>query len=251
MLRLSDDRVIAPTPGELRIAACTLIERGRPHRLLGCSVADTHAHAVLLCSRAAAGQFAGRGASALRYAMRLAVPFEPASIRPIRDQRHLANAFDYVLRQEQRHGIARDGFHEGSNLPDLVGLRVVGHDCAKLLRQYLPRTSQASLLRKFDVDWATPVAFDPRLLLDAALATFGMTSLSGRAPATIAARATAIAAAGKQMSADELASLFGIDVRTVFRMRATPRDPKAVRAVQLQLQLRALLRSSPGQPNGQ
>ena len=45
-MRLADDRVIAHTTAELRLAARVLVEQGRDRGLLSFCVVDTHVHAV-------------------------------------------------------------------------------------------------------------------------------------------------------------------------------------------------------------
>src|SRR5262245_57495334 len=110
-MRLCDDRVIARTAAELRLASRVLFEHGRTRGLLSFRVVDTHVHALLVCSRDEAGMFARYAQGALRKRLRL-VPFEKARIRPILDQSHLRSTFLYVLRQARRHGSSLDPAHE-------------------------------------------------------------------------------------------------------------------------------------------
>ena len=240
-LRLKDDRVIAASAAERRVAACVMIRQGRERGLLACAVVDTNAHAIVLCSRAEAGAYAGRTATSLSAALRLDVAFEVARITPIRDQRQLANTFDCVLLQQDDHGsLATSDFHDGTNLPDLVGLRVNGAYSRALLRDYLPRVSERALLERFRVDWSQEVDFDPALLIEATLAATGRGSLQGRKKETLVARRAAAGVARLRMNAPELAKLFGIDVRTAFRLRSAKYDKELARAIELQLRFRWL-----------
>lgn len=239
-LRLKDDRVIAASPAERRAAVCVMIRQGRNRRLLACVVVDTHLHAIVLCSRAQAGEYAGRTATTLHRALGLGVPFEPARIKPIRDRRYLANGFDYLMRQDEHHALSTVDFHDGTNLPDLVGMRVNGAYCRQLLCEQLPRVSERALLDRLRVDWSQEVDFDPSLLIEATLAATGRVSLKGKARENLVARRAAAGVARLRMTAPELAELFGIDVRTAFRLRAASYDKALARAIELQMQWRAL-----------
>jgi hypothetical protein len=241
ILRLKDERVIAATQADRRAAACIMIRQGRERGLLACAVVDAQAHAIVLCSRAEAGAYAGRTATSLSAALRLDVAFDAARIAPIRDQRQLANTFDCVLLQQDEHGsLSNSDFHDGTNLPDLIGMRVNGAYSRALLRDYLPRVSERALLERFRVDWSREVDFDPALLIEATLAATGGRSLKGRKKETLVARRAAAGVARLRMEAPELAQLFGIDVRTAFRLRSAKYDHELARAIELQLRFRWL-----------
>jgi len=60
MLRLRDDRVIAPTTAARRTLAGVVLGLGREPGLLAFSGADTHVHLLVACDRAASGQLARR-----------------------------------------------------------------------------------------------------------------------------------------------------------------------------------------------
>lgn len=239
--RLSQDRVIAGDAAARRRAARILLDHGGRHRLLAFRLADTHAHAIVLCPRVQAGAFARSAAIAIRKALQIGVPFEPARLRPIDDQRHLESAFRYVLRQEQHHGLELDSLHDASSLPDLLGLRAVDRRPLDLLRASLPRVRTATLIGYLGVPWSQEPVFDPALLLDAAAAAFALPRLIGRDDRTVKARHAAVTAARSLMDAASLADVLAVSSRTVQRLRATPCDPVSVAATLGQMKLHVLL----------
>jgi hypothetical protein len=126
IMLLDDSRVIAESAAELRIATRVLQDHGASRQLLATAVSDTHSLTLLACTREQAGTFARYAEGALVTRLKLAARFERARIRPVRDQSHLGNTFWYVLRQAAHHGVLTDPLHEGSSLPDLLGMRVTG-----------------------------------------------------------------------------------------------------------------------------
>ncbi len=244
-LRLKDERAIAATRAERRAAVCIMIRQGRARRLLACAVAERHAEAIVLCSRAEAGAYAGRTATALSLSLRLEVAFEVARIKPICDQQQLANAFEQVLQQGEPRQLTDEDFYDGTNLPDLIGMRVHGDYGRALLRAYLPSVSEQALLDRLKVDLSEPVSFDETVLVEAMLAAAGRSSLKGRSRASVGARRAAASVARLHMTAPAFANLLGIDVRTAFRMRAQHCDKALARAIELQLRWRSLLRRTP------
>ena len=84
-MRLDDGRVLAPGAGARRRAARVFYEQGDARGLVAFRVADTHAHALLVCSREVAGQFALYCETSLRHRLRLERAFETARVRSIED----------------------------------------------------------------------------------------------------------------------------------------------------------------------
>jgi hypothetical protein len=76
--------------------------------------------------RVAAGELVRRVQLGLQGVLRPGDGFERARVRPIVDQQHLERTCWYIQRQRDSHGCGHDPFHEASNLPDLLGLRVCG-----------------------------------------------------------------------------------------------------------------------------
>ncbi|MEJ7735552.1 MAG: hypothetical protein WKG00_40995 [Polyangiaceae bacterium] len=239
-MRLEDSRVIAPTAGQRRDAARTLLQMGAGDGLLAFHVVDTHAHAVLACSRARAGQLARRVEIALRARLRLPCRFEPARIRPVLDQWHLQRSVLYVIRQEERHGICVDPARDGCSLPDVLGWRVADETLAARLRSLVPRVRLAA---PADASTLAGVEPDPELLAEAAAAALALVDLDGRSAATVHGRRAAVwAGAAEALRGAAVASALAITRRRVAQLLAEPPPPPAwIRAVRTQLRFRTWL----------
>lgn len=241
-MRLSDGRGIARNAATLRLAARLFVRHGMQRGLVAFRIADTHAHVLAASDRRTAGQLALYVESALRQALRLPAPFEPAHVRPISDSRHLGSAFRYVLRQEEHHGTQFDPAHDGSILPDLLGMRFIG--AAPLLsrvRALLPRYTRSELVRaagmvSFDADSA-PVEL--ALVPDAAAASLGLGSIHGGSAAHHRARLAAVHLLGSALSAARAAQLLGLSERSVERLRARAPECALLEAARLQLRWRS------------
>lgn len=240
-MRLSEDRALARDVADLRQAARILFAQGHGRGLLAFRVADSHLHVLLAADRATAGHFARYAQSALKQRLGLPAPFEPARLRPVMQTSHLRNAVRYLFQQERHHGTDFDPAHDGSSVPDLLGMRDLGGSGTKdRLRALLPRLSLADV-REWagivDPDTITP---DESLIADAATAALGLPTLAGSGAAQNAARLGA--AHASTLSARELAPHLGVTLRAVQRRRSCPADPALVRAVRLQLCHRTALR---------
>lgn len=234
--RLRDDRVIASDAISRRVAATVVLRAGQGSRLMAFRVVDTHVHALLATPRAEAGRFATRALGSLVQALDLPVRFEPARLRPVEDQRHLRNAFDYVLRNHRHHDVAGDTWHDASNLPDLLGLRTVGAHTIPVVRALLPRVTRDDLLAHLGVRELGLGPASPEHLAAAALAASGARSLSGRSVESVAAR---VAAAHTGLAAEETAAALGTTSRSIRRLRAAPPDRALVAAILRQCAWRA------------
>ncbi len=241
IMRLDDSRVIAESAAELRIAARVLHDHGASRQLLATAVSDTHGHTLLACTREQAGTFARYAEGALVTRLKLAARFERARIRPVRDQSHLGNTFWYVLRQAAHHGVLSDPMHEGSSLPDLLGLRVTGAAVRAAVRAKLPRISQEALLQVFGLPLA-PQPFDLALLGDAACAALGLPHLGVVGLDAQHAREAAVVVAGGRASTRELSAALDVSPRTVERYRGRAVAPELKQAVLLQLRARTALK---------
>ena len=244
------DRVITTTAADTRRAARRFLRFGRPARLLAFGVADTHMHALLACDRARAGRFVHDLEVSLRHALGLTVPFAPARFTTVESQPHLRRAFDYVLRQDDRHDLGRDPFRDGTSLPDLVGARLVGAWMRPLVRSLLPREGQASLVVRLPWGHAltSPVGLEAMdLLAEAAGAAALVPELTGRTPEVVAARTAAIQLAADQVRPGELAGYLGVSPATLRRLRQRPADPALVHAIRLQLRMRHARRAAGAQ----
>ncbi len=241
-MRPSDDRGIARDPAGLRLASRILFEHGLARGLVAFRVADTHVHVLAATSRQGAGELARYAQSSLRQRLGIPVAFERARIRPIADEAHLRNALRYLLRQESHHGTDLDPAHDGSCLPDFLGMRDLGGVRAlERLRTLLPRLSAAELRTWASLPAYSQVEPNPGLLPDAAAAAFGLPDVKGTSDAHHLARVCAAHAV--PLPSAEVARLLYTGQRTVQRYRQTPAAPERVRAVLLQLRLRTTLRA--------
>lgn len=248
MIRLQDDRVLAPNPSDRRKLAVAVLRAARSSRLLSFGAADNHLHAAVVGDRREAGELARRIEIALHHRLHLPVCFERARLKAIVDQHHLASTFRYALSQERHHGTALDPLFDATNLPDLLGLRVVGGYTGEHVRSYLPRVGRAALLELLGFPALDTVAVAgrdwQRDLADAAAGAFGLVDLAGRSNAAREARRAASHVMRRAASVASIAAALRVEERTVYRLLAGPASADAARAVALQLQLRALLRTA-------
>ena len=240
ILRLRDDRVLAPDTRARRRLARSVLAVAADFELLAFRAADSHLHLEAACDRARAGELARRLAIALhRRLAAAAVGFERARIQPIRGQHHLENTFHYILGQERHHGLRSDPLAESSNLPDLLGLRLLGAHTIPRVRALLPCVRRGDLLAHLSLDAIPETPGSAADLVDAAAAAAGLPDLEGRSREIADARAAAALAASGSLATGALAELLGVDARTIRRLRARPVDERLVGAVRLQLGLRA------------
>jgi hypothetical protein len=252
MFRPADGRVLALDVVGIRTVARVVLTCGWDAGLLAFGLADTHLHALVLADRTAVGRFAQRVGVSLKRRLGLAVCFAPTHVVPVADQRHLANAFGYVLRQDDRHGLGRDPLREGTSLLDLLGARVPGAWMAARVRQVLPRIGRAELVGQLPSGEALdgPVVEDPAsLLAESAASAALLPSLSGRSLAVVEARRAAIAVGRRaSLGTSALARCLDISTATVRRLRDRSPDDRLVAAIEAQLRLRRALREVPDAP---
>jgi hypothetical protein len=108
MIRLVDDWVLTPSRRELLhlVRAVHRVFADAP--LLAFQCVDTHLHLLVACSRSVAGPRTRALESGLRRSISRNVAFERARLKPVANQWHLQNAFWYVLRQFDHHGVVPD-----------------------------------------------------------------------------------------------------------------------------------------------
>lgn len=238
VFRLKDDRVIAPDAGERRRLAQVFARLSRDLPILAWRVVDTHVHVL--------GRFDAAQVVELTRRLRICfagprsphrgVPLRLASETPIRNQWHLAEAFPYVLRQDQHHAVLGDPYQEGSAVCDLLGLRAIGAVLASRVREQLPRVRREDLLPHLGVVTLAEAA-DLEHLAEATCAAFALPDLRGNDHAVVLARAAAIHAAEGAHPA-EVGAALGLGTRAVYRLREREVPAAAVRAVRLGVGLR-------------
>ena len=240
MLRLRDDRVIAPDAAARRRLARTVLELGRGRGLLCFRGADTHVHLLVLGQRSTAAELARRIEIALALGLGRGVGFSSAHLRPVESQQHLLRAFWYVLRQDERHGLDGDAFHDASSLPDLLGARVLGSWTAEAVRAALPRVRREELAERLGLSEAEPAELSLAPLEDAASAAIALPNLRGRTADVVSARRAALAVARDRARPGDAAAALGLSERTARHMltRGDTVSHALVRAVRMQLVLR-------------
>ncbi|MBW2733965.1 MAG: hypothetical protein JRH20_16375 [Deltaproteobacteria bacterium] len=254
--RLKNNRVIATTPLDRLTVTRIVLQRGRPFRLLVFRLVDTHLHFEVAEPLHRSMELARRIEVAISntlYAPRQksggdlpvpAVGFAPAFPKEIRDQSHLFNVFDYILRQRDHHGLSWDARAEASNLPDLLGLRFLGGNTDEVVQKLLPRVTRRFLIRHLGVDQLEPVegplvAPIRSKLHSAVCALASVTTLLRRTRIVRAAQVAAVNVAGHQLCTQELADTLEILPRTVQRMRKEQAKAEVEHALRLQLALHA------------
>jgi len=233
--------VIAPTVAQRRLVARVVLHHGLRYNLVAMALADSHLHMAAMCDRKAAGRFAHGIEASLKQRLRLAVSFIQYPPKPIRNHRHLRNTFKYILTQHKRHGLRADLVFETSNVPDLLGLRLMGRYTLENVRRWLPRVRRFELLQWLTMPEIEPADGPMEQLEAATLAASCLDNLQGSSQAIVTARRAMVEILGSRVANRELANLLGVEPRTLRRLRMRPVDPDLVMAIRLQLGYRATL----------
>lgn len=239
MIRSRDDRVLAPSPADRRRLARSVVEQSDADGLLAFRAADTHLHVLLLADPPTARQCGRRIMLSLHSSLSLRASFDPGYVVDVCEQRHLYNAFRYILRQEERHGLQLDPMGDASSLPDLLGMRCLGTAVAARVAEYLPR------IRRVELESLLPPAGEVAMsaLAESAAAAVGVGEVRGSSVPVRRARIAAVHAFG-QLRSRELASLLGTTPRTIRRCRHAEASSELVVAIHRQMMRRAGLRSA-------
>lgn len=236
VLRLGDDRVIAPSRAERRRWARRLAGDVSEFPIVAWKLADTHLHLLLLADAGRVAEWIRRLRIWVTKTLRPGVPLEVQRTRPLAGQSHLEAAFGYVLRQDDHHGVETDPHQDASAVLDILGLRVLSPELPGRVREHLPRLTREALLKHMGVA-TLEEALHPDRLAEAAAAAFGLERL-GTDAAGARARRAAVAAA-RDLGPARLAGLLSITPQAVCRMAKAQVPPRESRAVRLQMALRA------------
>ena len=168
-----------------------------------------------------------------------------ATVTAMQDEHHPGRAFEYILRNDERHGIVADPWRENSNLPDLLGLRVVHAATIPRVRAHLPRVDAAALRAMADWPALVPGQHPQELLRaelgDAMCAALAVASLSSRSARAADARAAAVQiAAGAGWSRASIGDIVGLPETSVRRLLERPVPAAIALALERQLALRAV-----------
>ncbi|MES2643651.1 MAG: hypothetical protein V4850_29465 [Myxococcota bacterium] len=224
VFRAVDSRVLASDPAAQRALAVTTHRVGEGFGLYAFRAAGDHFHVTALCDRAAAGRFAQALGSALTQALDLPSGFAPTFLKPMEHQGHVEEAFAYVHRNAEKHGVGNDPLHEGSSLPGLLGLRLVPPGFIPRVRRLLPRVHRAQLLGLLGVVELEPcVRVD--LLADAAAGAVGLAALDRGALST-RGRAAAVRLALPTVPITAIAEALDLTERSIRRLRVERAEPE-------------------------
>ncbi len=246
--RLEDNRVIVHSDEQRRLVARVVLEQGRADGLLAFSLPDSHLHLEALCSGRAASRLNQRITASLKQRLNLPVSFVAYPHEPIGDQRYLFNTFRYLVKQHERHGLDLFSFWEATNLPDLLGMRLVGRYTRDNVSRVLPRVRRATILEWVGLSGLQPADGPLHEVVGATLAATGLVRLAGRAPRIVEARCALLDVVGARLKGRELASLLGTAERTVYDLKRRPVNPALVQAIRLQLGLRRIVTEGAVEP---
>jgi len=241
----SEERLLLfPDDDALRSAARWLAATAPERVLLFCAV-DDHVHLVIQGTREGAAHHAR---ATTRWLRRLAgnTDIAPARVRPVESRAHLRRCNDYVLLQPTHHGIERAGHPAqwvGSCFQDLVGARLLHGFRPRNLSEALPRLRQRQLWDAVALPTpnGVPLAgFAAGSIVESAIAASATVpeqaeSRRGSALQVWAAAAALLVSSGHRTRT--AASAMGVPHRTVQRWASRTPDPRAERAIRLQLWL--------------
>jgi hypothetical protein len=249
MCRLKDRRVIAPSPEKRRLLSVTVLEKTHDYQLLTFNAPDTHLHMEMVEPRSICGEIVRQTEITVKARLRIPIGFDEPEFKPILSQAHLYQAFHYILDQEPRHGLARDPYHEASNLSDLLRLRVLGAFTARHVRELLPRIKREDLLVHLGVtetEWQ-PASGPVELLVPSTMAAAGLVGFK-RDEESRRARRAALEVAGPAVPRKLLAAVLGIERTTLRRLAQREMDSRLVQAIRLQIGLRRVKPDVPVDP---
>jgi len=242
--RLADGRSICRTSAQRRRVARAFLERAQHFSRLAFRIVADHLHALVAVGPREAAEYARRVEVSIQKSRNPGVRCAPAHVTPVRSQRHIRNAFDDILRQEQHHEVGSDPLHDGSNLPDLLGARVVGTYTANNVREFLPRVRRKELLRCLPdpdvLDNGRALGLlDLPFLADGAAAAFGLPHIRGSRPEALIARIAAVGIGLQIGPASLVGRALGISATSVRRLARCELSDIVVEAVEAQTRLRA------------
>lgn len=208
--------------------------RRRDFALTCFSAAESHLHAHNGGTVEETAELGRRLAISLTRRLPAVRSFYPAYVEPIRDEWHLYATCRYILRQDKRHDLRLDPLREASNLPDLLGLRVLGRYTAATVQQWLPGLQGHELLKMLRIDTLEPVVPDLHRTIDAGLVATGLCSLTARTDEHHELKRALVHLLQARFSTTQIASALHLNPRTVRRLKHAPPDRELLRAIRRQ-----------------
>ncbi len=242
------DRPAASTTREgVRRVVTAVLEACDGAPLLAFHLSDSHLHVLVALDRVAAGRLARK--LRLKLHSVLGPSVTGTNHTAIRDAAHLANTFEYVLRNDEKHGVAPDPWRENGALPDLLGLRVLPSTLIREVRRTLPRIHGADLRAMAGWPEIAPseAPASAAAALTAALAVLALPDLSGRSPAVLIAR-RAVAGLLAEGAPRSAAAALKCSADTARRLASSPVPPEVLRSIKLHLSLQAAVPLPPASP---
>jgi hypothetical protein len=240
-VRLADDGGLARTPIDLRVGSEIMLRHGEERGLVVHRIADTHGHAGLVCTREEAGIFANCVEGAMRKRLDIDVPFQRCRIRPIANERHLGNLLPYCFRQESHHGTSFDLLHDGSSLPELLGMRMGSPWLRPRVLALLPRIDRSTMLSWLGVPELDAEPLDIQYLAEAAAAAWGVGNLDSISRKHTRARCAAVQMLDRLAPRTSSSKALGIPARSAVRYRREEVSSAELRAVEMQMKMRGVL----------
>lgn len=232
-MRTFEDQNTVDSPAARRVLARTVLERWPRLGLLAFRGHGPRLDLLVTCGETEAAKSARLTEMTLVKRLRLRGGFSRARVEPVRDQWHMTSLFRLILKGPG------DPFHEASNLPDLLGLRLLGCETAWHVRGQLPRIKREELLGYLGV----PELRDDQIfidwLVDSTTAAAALPNLRGQYRETVAALRAMLHVARSVIAPPQLALVSGRSATTVRRLLAREADPMLMRAIRLQSHLRS------------
>ncbi len=239
--RLVDGRAITLCPAQRRLAMRAIFRLATNTHLLAVSLVDSHLHLLGAYSVKAGSRLLHAVEASLKQCLSLPVSFAMYPHEPVRTAQHLRNGFRYTLNQHEHHGVQTDPLREGSNLHDLLGLRLAGDATRVNVRRWLPRVTRHQLLGWLGVASLEPANGPLEWVHDATLSAACLPSLTGKSARVRHARRAALEVVEPRCSSAELVDVLQTSQRAIQRLRHQPVDQRLAHAIRLQLGLRAQL----------
>ena len=246
-LRLGEEGHIASTPAELRTMSRAVLSQGRAVELLAFRCEANQLRVVAACDEARAHKLDRRLKIQLRRLLHPNVRFGHTWIDVHNDVFKLSRAFKSVVR---RSGWAerKDPFDEGSNLLDLLGLRICGGYTIATVKTKLPDIQREFLLSRigFTDLGAERLPQAWHTLGEATLSVVAALDLQKRSIELAEAKHAAVRVVAPVLRTEAIGALLRLKPRTVRALRADEKvNPRLCRAIVLQLQLRAARLAAP------
>jgi hypothetical protein len=228
-----------------RQLAKAVLDLSRGYALLAFRLVGAELHVLVACSEQRAERLGCRLCAHFAPPERRGQPTVFAWTEAVTTRQALQDAFYRLMKPALGASQHRDGEHEASNLPDLVGLRVNGDYTRLNVRSLLPDVHAPELFAFLDMPGISPPERFTiwEELPDAAAAAFAISDVHAPQPDARRARTAAVQTACRHLPVARVSQFMRLRRRTVRRLQRTQIDRDALRAVSMQLMLRRIRRT--------